>query len=99
MFHAIFALFLSFTFCTAWDVEVDRYSGECFYERVKLGVKMSLTFEVTEGGFLDIDVEIKGPDGSTVYNGERESSGKYTFAAYKVMIEPIFLCCYVIPNV
>lgn len=41
-----------------------------------------LVFEIAEGGFLDIDVKIMDPAGNIIYQGERESSGKFTFAAH-----------------
>ena len=68
--------------------------------QVDVGSKMSLAFQVAEGGFLDIDIsvrgarvrhprgfrlrgaQIEGPDGKVVYSGERETDGKYTFAAH-----------------
>jgi len=61
---------------------IDAHAEECFFDKVTAGTKMSLMFEVAEGGFLDIDVRIVGPDSKEIYKGERESNGKYTFAAH-----------------
>jgi len=66
----------------AYFITVDAHAEECFFDKVKTGTKMGLMFEVAEGGFLDIDVRIEGPDGKIVHSGERESNGKYTFAAH-----------------
>lgn len=44
---------------SGYFVSVDAHAEECFYERVNSGTKMGLMFEVAEGGFLDIDVEVK----------------------------------------
>ncbi|XP_018329110.1 transmembrane emp24 domain-containing protein 2-like [Agrilus planipennis] len=67
---------------SCYYITVDADAEECFFDKVESGTKMSLTFEIAEGGFLDIDVRIVGPDGKVIYQGERESSGKYTFAAH-----------------
>lgn len=67
----------------AYFVTIDAHSEECFLEKVtEPGIKMGLMFETVEGGFLDIDIKITAPDGKVIYQGESESSGKYTFAAY-----------------
>eukprot|EP00049_Salpingoeca_infusionum_P017866 m.354714 g.354714 ORF g.354714 m.354714 type:complete len:201 (-) comp17086_c0_seq1:186-788(-) len=63
-------------------IEVEAHDEECFFYEAKSGTKMGLNFQVAEGGFLDIDVEIRGPDDKIIYNGERESDGKYTFTAH-----------------
>jgi hypothetical protein len=72
-------------------VTVDAHAEECFFERVVAGTKMSLMFEVSEGGFLDIDVLISGPDSRKIYAGERESNGKYTFAAH---VDGLYKFCF-----
>lgn len=63
-------------------VTIDANKEECFFDKVKSGTKMGLIFEVAEGGFLDIDVRIVGPDSKTIHSGQRETNGKYTFAAH-----------------
>lgn len=70
---------------------VDAHSEECFFEKVKEGTKLGLMFEISEGGFLDIDVKIVGPDGNVIYSGERETSGKFTFSAHK---DGIYTYCF-----
>lgn len=46
-------------------------------------ILIGLIFEIVEGGWMDIDIKITGPDGKVIYHGEGESTGKYTFAAYE----------------
>jgi len=62
-------------------IEIEANAEECFFDKVKAGTKLGLTFEVAEGGFLDIDVSIVGPDTKPIHQGERESTGRYTFSA------------------
>ena len=61
-------------FCTylvsvtrSYFITVDAHAEECFFDKVSSGTKMGLMFEVAEGGFLDIDVRIVGPDGKTIH--------------------------------
>ncbi|XP_052872691.1 transmembrane emp24 domain-containing protein 2 [Anopheles bellator] len=67
-------------------ITVDPHSEECFFDRAEAGTKLGLMFETVEGGFLDIEVRISGPDQKVIYQGEKESSGKYTFSAYETGI-------------
>ncbi|XP_065181636.1 transmembrane emp24 domain-containing protein 2-like [Sycon ciliatum] len=90
-FAALLALAL---FCSAAEgvfVTVDAVAEVCFHDDVKTHTKMGLTFEVSEGGFLDIDVKINGPDNKEIYAGTRETNGKYTFSAH---MDGVYTYCF-----
>lgn len=70
------------SFASCYFIHIDADASECFYDQVKAGTKMTLTFEVVEGGFLDIDVKVTGPDGRAIYHGQKETAQRFTFAAH-----------------
>lgn len=65
----------------AYITTLDAHSEECFYEKAISGTKLGFTFEVIEGGFLDIDVSIYDPKNSLIHQEPKASSGKYTIEA------------------
>jgi len=79
---SIIALTFLFATCTAVIAVVDAHKEECFYEEIPQGLPVNVMFQVTAGGFLDIDLKITAPDQRIVYEGVRESEGKYTFNTY-----------------
>ena len=83
--YSLIFLFLSLSWSTsqAYFITVDAHAEECFFDKVKMGTKMGLMFEVAEGGFLDIDVRIEGPDGKIVHSGQSSID----------MATPSDLCC------
>ncbi|XP_066261583.1 transmembrane emp24 domain-containing protein 2 [Euwallacea similis] len=80
LLSGLFILFISQV--QAYIVTVDAHAEECFFEKVEAGTKLGLSFQIAEGGFLDIDVRILGPDAKVIYEEERQTSGKYSFAAH-----------------
>uniref|UniRef100_F7AJ77 Transmembrane emp24 domain-containing protein 2-like n=1 Tax=Monodelphis domestica TaxID=13616 RepID=F7AJ77_MONDO len=63
---------------SAFYVQIDARGEECFFEEGKRGTRMALSFEVVQGGFLDINVDVTGPSNDPVYQ-VREMSGRYAF--------------------
>jgi hypothetical protein len=78
----LLVIMISINGLNAYFLVIDAHAEECFFDKVTTGTKLGLTFEVVEGGFLDIDVKITGPDSKVIHSEERASSGKYTFAAH-----------------
>lgn len=59
--QAIVVFVISLIFLGSVDgyfMNIDAHAEECFFDKVSSGTKMSLMFEVAEGGFLDIDVKV-----------------------------------------
>jgi len=81
VFLYIFALL--FNQAAAYIITLDAHSEECYFEKAIAGTKLGFTFEVIEGGFLDIDVTIFDPEGSMIHQEPKASSGKYTIEANK----------------
>lgn len=67
----------------AYITTLDAHSEECFFEKAIASTKLGFTFEVIEGGFLDIDMSIYDPDGNMIHQESKASSGKYTIEANK----------------
>ena len=89
----ILAILYYFTvsICECYIITIDVASKECFHENLSEGEKFGISFNVIEGGFLDIDFEVFGPGDSEMYKGAREGNGKYTFAAFK---DGIYTFCF-----
>ncbi|VDD75852.1 unnamed protein product [Mesocestoides corti] len=65
----------------AYFVTLDANAEECFYDRAKPGDRLTLFFEVSVGGFYDINVKFTAPDGKVLYSVEKESSGHFSLTA------------------
>lgn len=65
-----------------YTINIDAgIENECFHERVPIGTKLGFSYEVVEGGFYDIDVDIRDPSNVILYQEDRSSSGKLTIEA------------------
>jgi hypothetical protein len=68
----------------SWGFKFDivPHQERCFYETVTEGTPIGIIFQVTAGGFLDIDFAVTGPDQTVIHSGDRETEGKYSFLAH-----------------
>jgi len=62
---------------------VDPAKEECLFEEINSGTKVSGSFQVSTGGFLDIDAKVVGPDDRNVYTVQKETEGRFTFISHE----------------
>lgn len=67
----------------AWSHTIDLLPSTeyCFFEDMHIGDEMTLTYQVSGGGHLDIDARIKNPQGQLLYENRRKDTGTYDFVA------------------
>ncbi|KAL4400963.1 p24 complex component [Malassezia pachydermatis] len=56
-------------------------SEQCFFEDMHVGDEMTLTYQVTGGGHLDIDTRIRDPSGRLLFEQLHKDTGTYDFIA------------------
>merc|ERR1712107_488764 len=66
----------------SYYITVDARDEQCFFDKVKTGTKLVLIFEVVEGGALDIDVRIEGPDGKDIHSRTRKQWQIYVCCSF-----------------
>lgn len=62
-------------------ITIDPHQEECFHENLHKGTKIKFTFEVLDGGSLDVDLTIKDPNNQVIHTEHGQSSGRYTIEA------------------
>jgi len=67
----------------ALTFNVDPAKEECLFDDINSGTKVSGSFQVSTGGFLDIDAKVVGPDDRTIYSVQKETEGRFTFIAHE----------------
>lgn len=74
-------LLLCISVCNSYMLYLDAQAEECFYEELMPNQKAGLSFEVAEGGFLDVDVTLRDPSGQILYAANQETEGRFRFSA------------------
>ena len=54
-------------------ITIDANMKECLYEFTVAGERIVGSYEVSAGGFLDVDVQVRDPQGAVMYSKERQN--------------------------
>ncbi|KAJ3291323.1 p24 complex component [Borealophlyctis nickersoniae] len=66
---------------SAFGIHIRAGGRECFYEKLKQNERLDLSFEVSQGGQMDIDFWISSPNGNTLYSVQKQSTTSFGFNA------------------
>jgi len=72
---------LQVTFADKMTIQIEPKKSECFFFDASAGQTMQLSFFVTRGGLLDIDLKVNGPDNQQLYAGLIFESSVQVFTA------------------
>ncbi|GAM19236.1 hypothetical protein SAMD00019534_024110, partial [Acytostelium subglobosum LB1] len=71
----VFVLMALVAQSNAFSFKVPAKVEECIFEEIEMDATFTVMFQVTHGGFNDIDFSIISPDNRVLYKGQRESEG------------------------
>ncbi|CAO3651840.1 unnamed protein product [Mucor hiemalis] len=81
----LFTLFYQRAEATALTYNLEANENACFYVHAdKPGKKIGFYFAVQQGGSFDIDFDVRGPNGASIFNGDHERQGDFVFTASQV---------------
>jgi len=78
---ALAALLLAPRAARAMQITVPASGDECFTSELEQANKLSGSFEVLQGGLLDVDCVVTGPNRETHYSTQRQKSGAFSLLA------------------
>ncbi|KAF8901671.1 emp24/gp25L/p24 family/GOLD-domain-containing protein [Gymnopilus junonius] len=76
-------IFLFSSLASAHLIEVPAGKKECFFEDLHVHDKMTVTYQVGDGGHLDIDFWLSDPTGKVLGKQIRQSTGQLAITAEK----------------
>ncbi|KAH8830214.1 COPII-coated vesicle protein [Flagelloscypha sp. PMI_526] len=83
---AVLAIFLSTLFlqlASAHLIDIDAGKKECFFEDLSTNDKMTVTYQVSGGGHMDIDFWLTDPTDKVLSKKIRQSTGSVSITAEK----------------
>ncbi|RIA99226.1 emp24/gp25L/p24 family/GOLD-domain-containing protein [Glomus cerebriforme] len=80
-FLALFTFLSAICLVAAHTITLPAHVRECFFEDLHTDDKMTITFQVGEGGHFDIDFWISDPSDHIIENAQKQTTGTYSLTA------------------